>query len=92
MEDLYAEHDKALDLLVALKEELRALTVKELLKASSSDKDMRRLLPSLDEAATIARAIGHSITLLKEDITYLELNAQNEKEIESKKEKENENV
>lgn len=82
MEDLYPEHDKALDLLITLRDELRALTVKELLKASSSDEAMRRLIPELDEATTVTRAIDHSISLLEEDRTFLELDAENKRKIQ----------
>jgi hypothetical protein len=83
MEDLYPEHDKALDLLITLREELKALTVEELLKASSSDAAMRKLIPELDEARTVTMAIDHSIFLLEEDRTFLELDAENKRKIQN---------
>jgi hypothetical protein len=82
MEDLYSEHDKALDLLINLRDELKALTVEELLKASSSDAAMRKLIPELDEARTVTRAIDHSISLLEEDRAFLELDAENKRKIQ----------
>jgi hypothetical protein len=82
MEDLHPEHDKALDLLINLRDELKALTVEELLKASSSDEAMRKLIPELDEARTVTKAIEHSIFLLEEDRTFLELDAENKRKIQ----------
>ena len=70
MEDLYPDHDKALDLLINLRDELKALTVEELLKASSSDEAMRRLIPELDEARTVTMAIEHAISLLEKGRTF----------------------
>ena len=69
MEDLYPEHDKALDLLITLREELNDLTVKALLDAASSYETMYRLIPSLAEARTATTAIEHAMSLLEKDRT-----------------------
>lgn len=69
MEDLYPEHDKALDLLINLRDELNDLTVKALLDAASSYEAMYRLIPSLAEARTATKAIEHAIFLLEKDIS-----------------------
>jgi hypothetical protein len=83
MEDLYPEHDKALDLLITLREELNDLTVKALLDASSSDAAIHRLIPSLAEARTATKAIEHAISLLEKDRTFLELDAENKRKIQN---------
>jgi hypothetical protein len=81
MEDLYPEHDKALDLLITLKEELNDLAVKALLEAASSYEAIHRLIPSLTEARTANKTLEYAISLLEEDKTSLELGAENKRNI-----------
>ena len=92
MEDLYAEHDRAIDKLLSMKAEVRTRLVETLKSSSDSMDSMLKAIPDMDSIYKLEQAINYSIGVLEDDITCLELNAQNEKEIESKKEKENENV
>jgi len=93
MEDLYAEHDKAIDRLLLMKAEVKTRLVKTLKNSSGSIDSMLKAIPDMDSICRLEQAINYSIGVLKDDITYLELNAQNEKEkekeIEAKKENEN---
>lgn len=89
MEDLYAEHDKAIDKLLALKAEIRTKLLETLKSSSDSMDSMLTAIPVMDSVYKLEQAINYSIGVLEDDITYLELNAQNEKEIETKKENQN---
>ena len=86
MEDLYAEHDKAIDKLLLMKAEVRT-RLAEALKSSSDS--MYSILKAVPDIYKLEQSINYSIGVLEDDIAYLELNAQNEKEIEAKKEDEN---
>ena len=89
MDYLYAKHDRAIDKLLALKAEIRAKLLKTLKSSSDSMDSMLTAIPVMDSVYKLEQAITYSIGVLEEDITYLELKAQNEKEIETKKENEN---
>lgn len=82
MEDLYAEHDKAIDKLLLMKAEVKTRLVKTLKNSSDSIDSMLKAIPDMDSIYRLEQAINYSIGVLKDDITYLELNAQNEKEKE----------
>ena len=94
MEDLYAEHDKAIDRLLLMKAEVKTRLVKTLKNSSDSIDSMLKAIPDMDSIYRLEQAINYSIGVLQDDITYLELDAQNEKEKEKEIEvkKENENV
>ena len=94
MEDLYAEHDKAIDKLLLIKAEVKTRLVKTLKNSSDSIDSMLKAIPDMDSIYRLEQAINYSIGVLQDDITYLELDAQNEKEKEKEIEvkKENENV